>query len=84
MPLANKIFLRTTGWSTLADSTSVEYQYSISSFVVDVSKTSVIQVAQSSGVVVVVNGYVFREGVEGSSREITLSSVCLDGLSRKS
>jgi len=53
MPLAYEIFLRATGWSTLADSTSVEYHKSICSFVVVVTKTSVVQVAQSSGVVVV-------------------------------
>jgi hypothetical protein len=55
MPRAKGIFLCATGWSALADSTSVEYRYSISwfVFVFAVTKTSVIQVTQSSGLVVV-------------------------------
>jgi len=70
VPLAYEISLRAAGWPTLADSTSVEYRYSIYWFIVDVTKTSIIQVAQSSGAVLV-NGWVIREGVEGSSRELT-------------
>jgi hypothetical protein len=79
VPLAYEISLRAAGWPTLADSTSVEYQYSIYWFVDDVTKISIIQVAQSSGVVLV-NGWVIREGAKGSSRELTYGFIqCMCG-----
>jgi hypothetical protein len=79
MPLVFEIFLRATGWPTLSDSTSVEYQYSFCSFVVAVTRTSVVQVAQSNGVVVV-NGQLIGKGDKGSCLELTCGFIqCVSG-----
>jgi hypothetical protein len=53
MQRAKEIFLCAIGWSALADSTTVQYRYSVYWFVVAVTKTSVIQATLSTGVVAV-------------------------------
>jgi hypothetical protein len=77
MPRANYyMFLRATGSSALADSTSAEYQYSVCGCCNDDISNS----DELSSGVVVVNELVIGKGVQGSSRELTYGIIqCVSG-----